>query len=294
LAALEAGASEASVRSPTGKGKQIEALSNDLLDPNHPKNIGQQFDDSENSVHTDKASSLTRAHRYYQTKQYNNTATAGSSKQNTTAPKQQQQDENEIRDSKGPVSSNINNNNNISNTVHTAINNNNNMPAHMPLLGNETSKDNSKPPALLDPMVFRVTMGPPHMDFLTHIGTPNDHMPVDPRIIMAVPIYMDNKAIPAMMTPVDPRIIMVVPIYLDNKTIPAMMALLDHGAIPETLPPPMASNHRITNPSHMTTTSHIKAVLTSIMKTEGFNGARIRSSKRIRRKTNIQAPQVNS
>ncbi|KAG5915903.1 hypothetical protein E4U61_004150, partial [Claviceps capensis] len=51
--------SEASFQSPISKGKQpanpldkgnrTEALSNDQLDPNHPKNIGQQFDDSGNS-----------------------------------------------------------------------------------------------------------------------------------------------------------------------------------------------------------------------------------------------------
>ncbi|KAG6029456.1 hypothetical protein E4U19_000939, partial [Claviceps sp. Clav32 group G5] len=103
LEALEAEGSEASVRSPINKGKQpvypidkekrTDALENDQLDPNHPKNIGQHFDDSGNSVHTDKTSSLTRAHRFYQTGQLNNTAAAGPSKQNTTAPQQQQQDE---------------------------------------------------------------------------------------------------------------------------------------------------------------------------------------------------------
>ncbi|KAG6091127.1 hypothetical protein E4U31_007358, partial [Claviceps sp. LM219 group G6] len=90
LAALEAGASEASVRSPTGKGKQVEALSNDLLDPNHPKNVDQQFDGSGSSVHTDKASSLTRAHRFYTPRPHNDIATAGPSNQNKTAPQHQQ------------------------------------------------------------------------------------------------------------------------------------------------------------------------------------------------------------
>ncbi|KAG5931236.1 hypothetical protein E4U59_000473, partial [Claviceps monticola] len=81
--------SEASFQSPISKGKQpansldkgkrTEALSNDQLDPNHPKNIGQQFDASGNSVHTGKASSRTRAHGYYQTGQHNNIATAGPS-----------------------------------------------------------------------------------------------------------------------------------------------------------------------------------------------------------------------
>ncbi|KAG5923290.1 hypothetical protein E4U61_003798 [Claviceps capensis] len=64
---------------PLDKGNRTEALSNDQLDPNHPKNIGQQFDDSGNPVHTDKASSRTRAHRYYQTGQHDNIATAGPS-----------------------------------------------------------------------------------------------------------------------------------------------------------------------------------------------------------------------
>ncbi|KAG6165520.1 hypothetical protein E4U51_004284, partial [Claviceps purpurea] len=70
---------------PIDDRKQLEALDKRIdalflgarLDPNHPSQLGQQFDDSGNSVHTDKASSLTRAHRYYQAGQHNNTATAG-------------------------------------------------------------------------------------------------------------------------------------------------------------------------------------------------------------------------
>ncbi|KAG5949907.1 hypothetical protein E4U58_001861, partial [Claviceps cyperi] len=120
LAALEADGSEASVRSPVDKGKRpantinkgkqpvdpidngkriealhkrTDALLNDRLDPNHPMHLGQSFDDSGNSVHTDKASFRTRAHRYYQIGQHKITATAGPSNQNDTGLQRQEQHE---------------------------------------------------------------------------------------------------------------------------------------------------------------------------------------------------------
>ncbi|KAG6053346.1 hypothetical protein E4U17_004799 [Claviceps sp. LM77 group G4] len=71
--------SEASDRSPIDKGKRTTALSNVQLGPNHPENIGQQFDDSGNSVHTDKASSRTRSHRFYHTEKRDTTPVAGPS-----------------------------------------------------------------------------------------------------------------------------------------------------------------------------------------------------------------------
>ncbi|KAG5912686.1 hypothetical protein E4U61_000173 [Claviceps capensis] len=75
----------------------INEIDDDEPHPNHPKNIGQQFDDSGNSVHTDKASSRTRAHRYYQTGQHNNIATAGPSNQNDTTLQQQHESQQQAR-----------------------------------------------------------------------------------------------------------------------------------------------------------------------------------------------------
>ncbi|KAG5950939.1 hypothetical protein E4U57_007272 [Claviceps arundinis] len=97
--------------------------------------------------------------------------------------------------------------------------------------------------------------------------------------------------------PVDPRTILAVPIYLDNKVILAMMAPLDHMAIPDTAATsgPQPQNNKTTTPLNLTTTKHLKAVLTlTTMKIEGSNGAKTRSSKHTRKRTNTQARQVNS
>ncbi|KAG6266114.1 hypothetical protein E4U48_005652 [Claviceps purpurea] len=119
------------------------------------------------------------------------------------------------------------------------------------------------------------------MDSLIHIEIPKDPMPVDPRTILATMVHLDHKVIPGMMA------------HLDHMAVD-IMAPLNHLDILETLLPPMALKRNINTPTNLTTLKHAKAVLILNMKPEGSNVAKTRSSKRIRKRTNTQAPQKNS
>ncbi|KAG5913745.1 hypothetical protein E4U61_006561 [Claviceps capensis] len=180
---------------------------------------------------------------------------------------------------------------NTNNPAYMALDNNN-IPAHMAPLDSRTSQDNSKLPALLEIMVLPVTMAFPPMDFLTHIGIPKDPMPADPRTILAALVHPDHKAIPGMMPPLDHMAADIIA-PLDRMAVD-IMALLDHMVIPEILLPPMALIRNITTATNLTTLKHIKAAPILNMKIEDSNVAKTRSSKRIRKRTNTQAPQGNS